>query len=57
MSSKNTNYPLRIPKELKQKMKYVAEYNGRSLNKEIEQIMKKYIHDFENKNGIIDLKE
>ena len=33
---KNPQYGLRVPKELMKKLKYIAEYNGRSANKEIE---------------------
>ena len=36
---KNPQYGLRVPKELMKKLKYIAEYNGRSANKEIEQLI------------------
>ena len=39
------------------KMKYIAETNGRSVNKEIEQILKWVIDDFENKRGRIHIDE
>jgi hypothetical protein len=35
------------------KMKVIADYNGRSVNKEIEQILKWIIDDFESKRGKI----
>jgi hypothetical protein len=39
------------------KMKVIADYNGRSVNKEIEQILKWVIDDFENKCGKIRTEE
>ena len=38
MPSKLPHYALRIPTEIMNKLKYIAEYNGRSANKEIEQL-------------------
>lgn len=40
-------YTLRIDKDLFKKFRYVAEYNGRSANKEIEQFIKKAVAKFE----------
>lgn len=51
----SSSYPLRIDDDLKEKMKYVADYNGRSLNKEIEQVMKKAVASFEQTHGEIKL--
>lgn len=51
----SSSYPLRIDDDLKEKMKYVADYNGRSLNKEIEQVMKKAVESFELTHGEIKL--
>lgn len=51
----SSSYPLRIDDNLKEKMKYVADYNGRSLNKEIEQVMKKAVASFEQTHGEIKL--
>ena len=50
---KNPHYALRIPTETMNKLKYIAEYNGRSANKEIEQLIISHIHEFENQNGEI----
>ena len=50
---KNPHYALRIPVETMDKLKYIAEYNGRSANKEIEQLILKHISAFEKENGII----
>ena len=48
-------YGLRIPKETMNKLKYIAEYNGRSANKEIEQLILKHIREWESKHGTISL--
>lgn len=53
MPSKLPHYALRIPKETMDKLKYIAEYNGRSANKEIEQLILKHIREWENKQGPI----
>ena len=49
-------YTLRIPQELLDKLGYVADYEGRTKNKEIEQLIKKRVTEFEEKNGPISLK-
>lgn len=48
-------YTLRINQTLLDKLDYIAKYEGRSKNKEIEQLIKKHILEFENKYGKIDL--
>ena len=48
-------YTLRIDRELFGKFRYIAEYAGRSANKEIEQYIKRCVREFEEKNGKIDL--
>ena len=40
-------YTLRIPQILLDKLAYVSEYEGRTKNKEIEQLIKKRIQEFE----------
>jgi hypothetical protein len=35
------------------KLKFIAEYNGRSANKEIEQLILQHIADYEEKHGVI----
>lgn len=52
---KNPQYGLRIPTETMDKLKYIAEYNGRSANKEIEQIILAHIAAFQEKHGNINL--
>lgn len=48
-------YTLRINRNLFKKFRYVAEYNGRSANKEIEQLMRIRVENFENNHGKIEL--
>ncbi|HAT98262.1 MAG TPA: hypothetical protein DCS50_04080 [Acidaminococcaceae bacterium] len=52
-----SRFTLRIHPLIMAKMKYIAETNGRSVNKEIEQILKWVISDFENKRGRIHIDE
>ncbi len=47
MPSKLPHYALRIPTETMDKLKYIAAYNGRSANKEIEQLILRHIRDWE----------
>lgn len=46
-------YPLRIDKILMEKFKFVAKSNGRSVNKEIEQMVLSAVSDYENTHGVI----
>ena len=46
-------YTLRIPQVLLDKLGYIAEYEGRTKNKEIEQLVKKRIAEFESIHGEI----
>lgn len=55
MPSKKPFFSLRIPVELMDKLKYIADYNGRSANKEIEQLVIKHVRDFEKENGQINI--
>lgn len=48
-------YTLRIPQELLDKLGYIAEYEGRTKNREIEQLIKKRIAEFEAQFGAISL--
>ena len=50
MSSDLPRYTLRIPRDLLDKIAYIASENGRSTNKEIERLIKKYIDEYEAKN-------
>ncbi len=46
-------YTLRIPQYLLDKLAYIAEYEGRTKNREIEQLIKLKIADFEKEHGKI----
>ncbi len=47
-------YTLRIDRELLDKFGYIAEYEGRTKNREIEQMIKRRIAAFEKEFGEID---
>ncbi|HBF6977928.1 TPA: Arc family DNA-binding protein [Clostridioides difficile] len=55
MSSTLPKYTLRINKILLEKIKYIAESEGRSANKEIEQLIKKHVESYEKINGKINV--
>lgn len=55
MAIQQNPYPLRIEKTILAKAKIMAKENGRSLNKEIEFILKSTISDYEATHGIIQL--
>ena len=40
-------YTLRVPQELLDKLAYIADYEGRTKNKELEQLIKRHIEEFE----------
>lgn len=50
-------FTLRIPHELLDKLGYIAEYYGRTKNKELEQMVKARISSFEQKFGEIHCEE
>ncbi len=54
---KHPQYALRIPELTMDKLKYIAGFNGRSANKEIEQLILAHIAAFENKYGDIVLED
>ena len=49
-----SKFTLRTESELLQKFHFVAEYNARSSNRELEVIMKKHIAEFEKIHGKIE---
>ncbi len=55
MSNNLSRYTLRINKNLLDKLEYIAKYEGRSKNKEIEKLIKDHVLEFEKINGKIDL--
>lgn len=48
-------YPLRVDKLLMEKFKVLSAHNGRSVNKEIEMLMKQAVLKYEQENGAIEL--
>lgn len=55
MVKDNPHFAIRIPRETLNKLKYIADYNGRSANKEVEQLINLHISKFEKENGKITL--
>lgn len=53
MKNEYPRYTLRIPQDLLDKLGYIADYEGRTKNKEIEQLIKKRIAEFEAVHGEI----
>ena len=53
MDNKLLRYTLRVDRVLFQKFRYIAESEGRSANKEIEQYLKKRITEYEKEFGEI----
>lgn len=53
MDDKLLRYTLRLDRHLFAKFRYIAEYEGRSANREIEQMIKKRVEEFEKENGEI----
>ena len=47
------NFPLRLDDDLREKLRYIAEKNSRSLNKEIEFLVKKHVEAYETDHGAI----
>ena len=56
MPDASSRFTLRVEKELLEKLGYIAEYEGRTKNKELEQMIKKRIRNFEDEHGKIELK-
>lgn len=50
-------YTLRINRITLDKLEYIAEFNGRSKNREIEWLIRRHIADFEKEHGRINLSE
>ena len=53
MKDTMSRFTLRVPQELLDKLGYIAEYEGRTKNKELEQMIKRRIREFESANGPI----
>lgn len=50
-------YTMRIDKKLYEKFRYIADYSGRSVNREIEQMLKRRVEKFEKEHGEIPLND
>ena len=48
-------YTLRVSQEMLDKLGYIASYEGRTKNKELEQLIKKHIAEFEALHGPIQI--
>lgn len=57
MKNELLRYTLRMDRNLFAKFRYVAEYEGRSANKEVEQMIRKRVEKFEKVHGEIILAE
>lgn len=57
MSDNLPRYTLRINRILLDKLDYIAKYEGRTKNKELEQMIKARIRAFEAEHGKIELEE
>ena len=55
--TKRVRFSFRIPRELMIKLSYIAEYDGRSRNEEIEEMLCEWIRAFEDVEGEILLPE
>ncbi len=53
MKDNLSRYTLRISPAILDKLGYIAEFEGRTKNKEIEQIIRRRIADFEREHGLI----
>lgn len=55
MDDKTVRCTLRMDRRLFAKFRYVADYEGRSANRAIEQMIKKKVEAFENSHGKIEI--
>lgn len=53
MKSDMVKFTLRIDADILKKFRYIADYNARSANRELEVLIKKHIAEFEKENGKI----
>jgi len=56
-NKENKHLGIEIDKELHYKLRYVAEYEGRSGNGQVIYVLKEYIKEFERKNGVINVEQ
>ena len=57
MDTRYLRFTLRIERKLFSKFRYIADYKGRSANRELEQFIKRYVSAFEKENGEINIEE
>lgn len=57
MEDKLLRYTLRVDRYLFKKFRYIAESQGRSANKEIEQYLKRRVAAYEKENGEIEFEK
>lgn len=57
MIEKMSKFTVRVNEETLKKFRYVAEYNARSANRELEFLMRRHIAEFEKKHEKIILSE
>ncbi len=57
MPSNLPQFTIRIDPKLLKKMRYVAEYNARSANREVEVLIREHVEAFEKKHGEIILSD
>lgn len=57
MADKIVKFTLTIEESILKRFRYIAEYNARSANRELEVLIKKYVAEFEKKNGTITLEQ
>ena len=53
MTTNTAKFTLRVNEELLKKFRFVADYNARSANRELEILIKKHVSQFEKANGEI----
>ena len=53
MTDNKSRFTLRVDPELLEKLGYIAEYEGRTKNRELEQMIKRRIREFEAEHGVI----
>ena len=57
MADKTVKFTLTIEDIILKRFRYIAEYNARSANRELEVLIKKYVAEFEKKNRPIKLEQ
>ena len=55
MKDNLSRYTLRVDQSVLDKLGYIAEYEGRTKNKQLEWLLRKFIQEFEAEHGPIEL--